>query len=125
MSIVSGGISSWRFSAGCGEVFVIIAEQGGHLSTQRQRLRAKTRTRQHIIADLSFNHFERHVLECGHIAEPVWHDYGYDVIVFTYTAQGELEPGQILVQLKATDRANRLNRRAIQMFADLRNETLT
>jgi hypothetical protein len=52
---------------------------------------------------LSFNHFERYILECGHVAEPVWHDYGYDVIVFTYTGQGELEPGQILVQLKATD----------------------
>jgi Domain of unknown function (DUF4365) len=74
------------------------------LATRREGIRAKIRTRQHIIADLSFNYFQRWVLECGDVAEPVWHDYGYDVIIFTYTPQGELEPGQILVQLKATDR---------------------
>jgi len=52
---------------------------------------------------MSFKHFERFVLECGHVAEPLLHDYGYDVAVFTYDENGELEPGQILVQLKATD----------------------
>jgi hypothetical protein len=70
------------------------------------RVRAKTRTRQHIIADMSFNHFEGFVLECGHVAEPLLHDYGYDAFVFTYDERGELEPGQILVQLKATDHLN-------------------
>jgi uncharacterized protein DUF4365 len=77
--------------------------ENANLATKKSPLRGKTRTRQHVIADLSFNHFARHVLECGHVAEPVFHDYGYDVIVFTFTEQGELEPGHILVQLKATD----------------------
>jgi hypothetical protein len=70
---------------------------------RRVRIRAKTRTRQHVIADISFNHFESFVLESGYVAEPVLHDYGYDASVFTYDENGEAEPGRILVQLKATD----------------------
>lgn len=52
---------------------------------------------------MSFNYFERYVLECGYVAEPFLHDYGYDASVFTYDENGEAEPGRILVQLKATD----------------------
>lgn len=73
------------------------------MATKNSPVRGKTRTRHHVIADLSFNYFERYVLECGHVAEQIYHDYGYDVIVFTYSDNGELQPGQILIQLKATD----------------------
>jgi hypothetical protein len=63
----------------------------------------KRRTRQHVIADLSVNHFERHALLCGYSVERVRNDYGYDLFLFTYDENGEIENGDIRVQLKATD----------------------
>lgn len=63
----------------------------------------KTRTRQHVIADLAVNHLERHILRGGHTAERVRYDYGYDLIVNTFNEQGEAEPGAIYFQIKATD----------------------
>ncbi|UBF24533.1 DUF4365 domain-containing protein [Kovacikia minuta CCNUW1] len=63
----------------------------------------KKRTRQPIIADLSVNHVERYVLSCGYSVERVEYDYGIDLVIFTYSASGEIENGQIYVQLKATD----------------------
>jgi hypothetical protein len=63
----------------------------------------KKRPRQHVIADLSVNHVERYILLCGFSVERVEHDYGIDLVIFTYDANGEIENGQIYVQLKATD----------------------
>lgn len=63
----------------------------------------KRRTRQHIIAELSMNHVERYVLLCGYSVERIAYDYGIDLVIFTYDANGEIENGQIYVQLKATD----------------------
>jgi len=63
----------------------------------------KKRTRQHVIADLSANHVERHALLCGFSVERVVHDYGIDLVLFTYDANGEIENGQVFLQLKATD----------------------
>jgi hypothetical protein len=63
----------------------------------------KQRTRSHIIADLSVNHVERHILLCGHIAERVTHDYGVDLVLWTFDSNGEIETGQVFLQLKATD----------------------
>lgn len=63
----------------------------------------KKRPRTHIIADLSINHVERYIFLCGYSVERVEYDYGYDLIIFTYNHQGEIENGQIYVQLKATD----------------------
>ena len=63
----------------------------------------KRRTREHVIADLSVNHVERFVLRCGWTAERSRHDYGIDLFMETYTADGEVENGRILFQLKATD----------------------
>jgi hypothetical protein len=57
-----------------------------------------------VIADLSANHVERHVLHCGFAVERVYHDYGVDLVMFTYRHSGEVEAGQVLIQLKATDR---------------------
>ncbi len=63
----------------------------------------KRRTREHIISDLSVNYFERQSLLCGFSVERVTHDYGYDLFLFTYNAEGEIDNGDIRVQLKATD----------------------
>jgi hypothetical protein len=68
---------------------------------KQQRL--KRRTREHVIADLSVNHVERHVLLCGHIVERRTRDYGIDLMMQTFDASGEVEPGLVLLQLKATD----------------------
>jgi hypothetical protein len=66
----------------------------------------KKRVRQHIIADLSANYVERYVLRCGFSCERIQHDYGIDLVLFTYDDNGEIEPGQIYIQLKATDTLN-------------------
>jgi len=66
--------------------------------------RRKRRTREHILADLSANYVEGHVLRCGFSVERVAHDYGIDLILFTYDREGECEPGNVFLQLKATDR---------------------
>lgn len=71
----------------------------------------KTRTRQHVIADLSVNHVERQVLLAGHAIQRVQSDYGYDLLMFTYNEQGEVEPGMVFFQAKATDYLPRLSDR--------------
>jgi len=63
----------------------------------------KRRTRQHIIADLSVNFVERLILRQGHVAERIAFDYGYDLTLRTFTDSGEVEPGFVLLQLKASD----------------------
>jgi hypothetical protein len=60
-------------------------------------------TRQHVIADLSVHHVEGFILEEGHTAERLGSDYGYDLILFTYDAQGYAEPGLIYLQLKGME----------------------
>jgi hypothetical protein len=69
----------------------------------RRTVRKKRRTRAHVIADLSVNWVERCVLCCGFSAERVAHDYGIDLLMFTYSAEGEIENGHVEFQLKATD----------------------
>jgi hypothetical protein len=64
----------------------------------------KRRTREHIIADMSANHVERHALLCGYSVERVFHDYGVDLLLYTYNAQGEVENEMVRIQLKATDK---------------------
>ena len=64
----------------------------------------KRRTREHVIADLSVNHVERHALLCGYTGERKRHDYGIDLEIETYNAHGEVDNGFISVQLKATER---------------------
>lgn len=63
----------------------------------------KRRTRNHILADLSANHVERHALLCGYSVERVVHDYGVDLLLYTYTEEGEVENETVKIQLKATD----------------------
>ena len=64
----------------------------------------KRRTRGHIIADLSVNYVERFALLCGHIVERVQHDYGIDLLLYTYDSSGEPENDVVNIQVKATDR---------------------
>src|SRR5438477_9067588 len=64
----------------------------------------KCRTREHILADLSVHHVEGHVLRCGWVVERVVHDYGIDLRLHTFTRTGEIEPGEVLIQVKSSDR---------------------
>lgn len=68
------------------------------------RPRRKRRTREHVLADLSMNHVERHVLRCEWIVERMLHDYGIDLELFTFDKQGEVEEGMVQMQLKASER---------------------
>ena len=60
----------------------------------------KRRTREHVIADLSVNHVERFIIDEGHTAQRVDPDYGYDLSLVTYDADGYVEPGLIYLQLE-------------------------
>jgi Domain of unknown function (DUF4365) len=63
----------------------------------------KRRTRAHIIADLGFNYVERQVLLAGNTLERIRFDYGYDGCLQTFNENGEIEYGNIFMQLKSTD----------------------
>jgi hypothetical protein len=63
----------------------------------------KRRTREHVLADLSIHHVEGYVLRCGFTLERVAHDYGVDLLLFTYNDLGEIENGEIRFQVKATE----------------------
>jgi hypothetical protein len=64
----------------------------------------KRRTREHVIADLSVNHVERHALLCGFVVQRSVHDYGIDLEMTTFSKQGEIDEGKVFMQLKASDR---------------------
>jgi len=65
----------------------------------------KQRTREHVLADLSANYVEKFALRCGFAVERIHQDYGIDLAVFTFDANGFIEGGVVWMQLKATDRA--------------------
>jgi hypothetical protein len=67
----------------------------------------KRRTREHVIADLSVNHVERFILHCCWTVERKRYDYGVDLLMDTYNANGEVENGRVAFQLKATDTLKR------------------
>lgn len=71
------------------------------------KIARKRRTREHVIADLAVNHVERIALRCGHTVERYWHDYGFDLALYTYNRNGEYENGDVRLQVKATDRLGR------------------
>jgi hypothetical protein len=68
-----------------------------------QKANRKRRTREHIIADLSVNHVERFILQCGWTAQRISPDYGIDLIMETFDTRGRIENGAVKFQLKATD----------------------
>lgn len=55
----------------------------------------KTRTRAHVIAELSLNHVEYFILQCGFSVERIGTDYGYDLQMYTYDDHGEVENGTV------------------------------
>ena len=63
----------------------------------------KRRTRAHIIADLSVNHVEKRILQCGWIVQRFSPDYGLDLLMTTFNRQGEIENGDVRLQIKASD----------------------
>ncbi len=63
----------------------------------------KRRTRGHVLASLSANSIERDFLRKGHTVLKTEQDYGIDLVVFTYDDAGFVEPGNIYIQLKATE----------------------
>jgi hypothetical protein len=56
-----------------------------------------------VLAEFGVNYVERQALLCGCSTERVTHDYGTDLLLFTYDRRGILENGHVLVQVKATD----------------------
>ena len=68
------------------------------------RLPRKRRTRNHVIADQSMNFVERFIYVAGFTAERVVSDYGFDLTMNTFDADGFVEPGRVVFQMKASDR---------------------
>jgi hypothetical protein len=62
-------------------------------------LTRKTRTREHVIADLSINHVERQLLLGGCSVKRIHHDYGYDLTMTSFNDQSEIEGGHVYYQV--------------------------
>ena len=73
------------------------------MGSKRRPEQRKLRTREHVLADLGVNFVERQALACGFSVERVTHDYGIDVLLFTYNSAGEIENGHVEIQVKATE----------------------
>jgi hypothetical protein len=87
----------------------------------------KRRTREHIIADLNVNHVQRLALESGYVVEErTKSDYGYDLLLTTFDAEGYVEHGAVHLQLKATDNLARyeLSPEALSISIDVRDWNL-
>lgn len=56
-----------------------------------------------MIADQSVNYVERFIIDEGHTTLRLTQDYGYDLILFTYDAEGYVEPAVAFIQLKASE----------------------
>jgi hypothetical protein len=70
----------------------------------------KKRTRSHVIAELSENHVQYFALQCGFSVEHIENDYGYDLELYSYNIDGEIENGLAYLQLKSTDHIERYER---------------
>jgi hypothetical protein len=77
----------------------------------------KRRTREHVIAEMAANHFERYALKCGFALERIQHDYGLDGALYTYQSDGEPEEGFINVQFKASEHVKYNKDRTFASFA--------
>jgi hypothetical protein len=65
--------------------------------------RKSSATREHVLADLSINYVERQILLRGFAVNRMVSDYGIDLVMLTFTEDGEVENGHVLFQVKATD----------------------
>lgn len=73
------------------------------MASKRRPEQRKLRTREHVLADLGVNFVERQALACGFSIERVTHDYGIDILLFTYNTAGEIRNGHVEIQVKATE----------------------
>jgi hypothetical protein len=78
------------------------------VAKKKSPLQRKTRTREHVIGDLAVNHVEKQVLLRGFTLERIIHDYRLDLLLFTYNVKGEPEEGVIYLQVKATEKVQRV-----------------
>jgi len=76
----------------------------------------KTRTRQHFIEDLSYNYAEKQILLARCTLQRYLPDYSYDASIHTYNERGEIENGEIYLQLKSTDNINFSEKRNAYTF---------
>jgi hypothetical protein len=79
----------------------------------------KRRTRSHIIEALGFNHVERQILLAGYTVEKIRNDYGYDGYVQTFNDNGEIDAGNIFIQLKSTDNLKLSTKEPFPIIFDL------
>lgn len=96
-------IGGWRETREQVECFVGFVSKEGDAELWPIPAPGKQRTRQHVIAAQCTNHVERFIIDEGHTAQRVEHDYGYDLILLTYDADGFIEPGSTCLQLKASE----------------------
>ena len=64
----------------------------------------KRRTRQHFVSDLGVNFVEKQCLLGRCTYQRIDYDYGFDGEISTYRGNGEIEKGEIKVQVKSTDK---------------------
>jgi hypothetical protein len=95
------------------------------MAKKKPAFQRKTRTREHVIADLAINHVERPILLRGFTLERVFHDYGFDLMLFAYNSVGEPEPGMIYLQVKGTEKATRVEGGQAVSFRLSRADLLT
>src|SRR5436309_1383801 len=95
------------------------------VARRRKAPQRKRRTREHVIADLAVNHVERQGLLCGYSFEQIVHDYGLDRILFTYNASGEIEDGEVFLQIKATEQGKRVEKGQAIAFRVTRSDLAT
>lgn len=86
------------------------------MARKRPRVVRKRRTREHVIADLSVHHVEGPILRVGFTLVRVVQDYGLDLQMMTYNADGEAEPDWVAFQLKATDHLRRTADGSVVVF---------
>jgi hypothetical protein len=87
------------------------------LGKEYQRRGKKTRTHEHVLADLGVNYVERQILLRGWSVDRVEHDYGIDLFMSTYSDEGEIENGRVLLQVKATEHLKRSKNGAAITFS--------
>jgi hypothetical protein len=79
--------------------------------------RRKRRTRQHIISERSEIYVQSCALRCGFSIERIERDYGIDLLLFTHNENGEIENGNVFIQLKASDSVKLLKDRQTIAFS--------
>jgi hypothetical protein len=85
------------------------AAREGSALPKKPNTQGKTRTREHVLEDLSVNHVEKWIFRTGFSVERIFRDFGLDLLMTTYNERGEVEPGRVVFQVKATDRLRVLN----------------